>query len=248
MKALLPLHDQRGCLGVQNHPYSSSLTSIIILASLDLENYPSLDLNNLKTEMLLVLPSLETRQTLISLVLRLTQYKFYNHTQYIMYIGSWQKRICIESMLLSLINLILNLKWYDACRGQRCRREFALKAFLPVQNHRYSTTLNLKFWHEMRWLFLVLKFPFQAPWTWNCDTTCDMRFLLVLKFLISYDQNGPDKLLSELSKVFLVLFLCTTFLRCIPKHYQGCIFNFVLCSNFKFAGTNLFFHVSAFTP
>ena len=110
VKALLPLHDQRGCLGVQNHPYSSSLTSIIILASLDLENYPSLDLNNLKTEMLLVLPSLETRQTLISLVLRLTQYTINNYTLYIMYIGSWQKRICIESMLLSLINLILNLK------------------------------------------------------------------------------------------------------------------------------------------
>ena len=98
VKALLPLQNQRGCLGVQSHPYSSSLTSIIILASLDLENCPSLDLNNLKTEMLLVLPSLETRQTLINLVLRLTRYTFNNYTQYVMYKGSWQKRICIESM------------------------------------------------------------------------------------------------------------------------------------------------------
>ena len=75
-----------------------------------------------------------------------------------------------------LIDLILNLKWDDACRGQRCRRGFALKAFLPVQNHRYSSTLNLKFCDEMRWLFLVLKFPFQAPWTWNPDTRCDNYF------------------------------------------------------------------------
>ena len=133
MKALLPLQNQRGCLGVQNHPYSSSLTSIIILASLDLENCPSLDLNNLKTEMLLVLPSLETRQTLISLVLRLTQYTFNNYTQYIMYIGSWQKRICSESMLLSLRGDIKNFFFYFLSKRWGSR---------PIQKNPYQKKLR----------------------------------------------------------------------------------------------------------
>ena len=137
MKALLPLQNQRGCLGVQNHPYSSSLTSIIIPASLDLENCPSLDLNNLKTEMLLVLPSLETRQTLISLVLRLTQYTFNNYTQYIMYRGSWQKRICIESMLLSLrgdIKQLFFLLFVKKGGGSR-----------PIQKNPYQKILRFFF-------------------------------------------------------------------------------------------------------
>ena len=198
--------------------------------------------------MLLVLPSHETRQTLNSLVFRLTPYTFNNYTQYIMYIGSWQKRICIESMLLSLINLILNLKWYDACRGQRCRREFALKAFLPAQNHRYSTTLNLKFLHEMRWLFLVWssRFKHLELEILIRHATCDSFWFWSSWFLmIKMDQTNC---FLNYQRYFWSSFFARHFYDCIPKHYQGCIFNFVLCSNFKFAGTNLFFHVSAFTP
>ena len=195
--------------------------------------------------MLLVLPSLETRQTLISLVLRLTQYKFYNHTQYIMYIGSWQKRICIESMLLSLINLILNLKWYDACRGQRCRREFALKAFLPVQNHRYSRISDTRcddcFWFwSSRFRHLELEIVIR-------HATCDSCWFWSSWFLmIKMDQTNC---FLNYQRHFWSSFFARHFYDYIPKHYQGCIFNFVLCSNFKFAGTNLFFHVSAlYTP
>ena len=146
-----------------------------------------------------------------------------------------------------LIDLILNLKWDDACRGQRCRRGFALKAFFPVQNHRYSSTLNLKFCDEMRWLFLVLKFPFQAPWTWNPDKRCDNYFWFWSSWFLVIKMDQTNCFLNY-QRPFWSSFFAWHFNDCIPKHYQGCIFNFVLCSNFKFAGTNLFFHVSAYTP